>query len=271
MKRKESKTAAGTGGASLCAPRYRCAVLILILLGIICLVYGFLVLGTASGTAFFAVWFGIAALLFLAAALTGLHVWASVPRAVRTAGLVLFCALLICFAVIEGMILSGFSGKTEADLDCIIVLGAQVKENGPSTVLRYRLDRALEYLNENPDTICIVSGGQGPNEPFPEAEGMKRYLTENGVDPGRIRMEDRSLDTRQNIEFSKKLLDPERDRIGIVTNDFHVFRGCALAKKAGLSNVCGIPAHSARLYLPNNMLREFFAMMKDLLAGNLAF
>lgn len=55
-------------------------------------------------------------------------------------------------------------------LDYIIVLGAQVRKDGPSPVLKYRLDKAVEYLNENPDTVCIVSGGQGSNEPWSEAE-----------------------------------------------------------------------------------------------------
>ena len=35
-------------------------------------------------------------------------------------------------------------------------------------------------MNENEHTICIVSGGQGYNEPFPEAEGMFRYMKEKG-------------------------------------------------------------------------------------------
>lgn len=149
-------------------------------------------------------------------------------------------------------------------LDYIIVLGAQVRKDGPSPVLKYRLDKAVEYLNENPDTVCIVSGGQGSNEPWSEAEGMARYLQEKGIDTARILTEDQSQTTGQNITNSKKLMK-EGASVGIVTNNFHVFRALQIAKKYGLSDVCGIAADSTPKYLPNNMLREFFAEMKWLL------
>ena len=131
-------------------------------------------------------------------------------------------------------------------------------------VLKYRLDKAVEYLNENPDTVCIVSGGQGSNEPWSEAEGMARYLQEKGIDTARILPEDKSQTTEQNITNSKMLMK-EGASVGIVTNNFHVFRALQIAKKYGLSDVCGIAADSTPKYLPNNMLREFFAEMKWLL------
>ena len=67
------------------------------------------------------------------------------------------------------------------NLDYIIVLGAQVKESGPSVVLRYRLDRAVSYLKENDNTLVIVSGGQGANEKATEASVMKEYLVNNAM------------------------------------------------------------------------------------------
>jgi len=53
-------------------------------------------------------------------------------------------------------------------------------------VLRYRLDEAYRYLKDDPETICIVSGGQGYNEPCQEAEVMKKYLEDKGIDSSRI-------------------------------------------------------------------------------------
>ena len=55
----------------------------------------------------------------------------------------------------------------------------------------------------------------------------------------------------------------------IVTNNFHVTRGLALARKQGLTDVYAIAAPSDLLFLPNNMLREFFGLTKDFLLGNL--
>ena len=53
------------------------------------------------------------------------------------------------------------------------------------------------------------------------------------------------------------------DHVGIVTNDYHVFRSLALAKKQGIVHVCGIAAGATPWYLPNNMARESFALIKD--------
>ena len=144
-----------------------------------------------------------------------------------------------------------------------------MREDGPSVVLRYRLDTAISYLNENPNTICIVSGGQGFNEPFSEAEGMADYLIENGIEKSRILLEDESTNTLENIRNSKALMESSYNGVGIVTNNFHVFRAVQLAKAQGLENVCGIAADSSKIYLPNNVLRECCGILKDWLLNNI--
>ena len=88
---------------------------------------------------------------------------------------------IVVFVTLCGMIAGDFSAKGNQNLDYIIVLGAQVREDGPSAVPKYRLDAAIDYLNENPNTVCIVSGGQGANEPFSEAKGMAEYLLDKGI------------------------------------------------------------------------------------------
>jgi uncharacterized SAM-binding protein YcdF (DUF218 family) len=245
------------------------AELILTILGITCVVYGFCILAVGSGTMFFAVWFGIAALFFVVAA--GIHFeWIErVPMAAKWAGAVALAAVVAVCAVETAFIAGSFNAVGKPGLDYIIVLGAQVKEEGPSIVLRYRLDAAADYLRENPETQCIVTGGQGANEPFTEAEGMRDYLVNIGIDESRIILEPRALNTQQNIAYSKALMDSPEASVGIVTNNFHVFRGVGLAKKQGLTDTCGIAAPSNPLYLPNNILREYFGITKDFLAGNL--
>lgn len=89
---------------------------------------------------------------------------------------------IVVFVTLCGMIAGDFSAKGNRNLDYIIVLGVQVREDGPSAVPKYRLDAAIDYLNENPNTVCIVSGGQGANEPFSEAKGMAEYLLDKGIE-----------------------------------------------------------------------------------------
>jgi uncharacterized SAM-binding protein YcdF (DUF218 family) len=223
-----------------------------------------MVFAVGSGTGFFAVWIGIAVIFAFFSVAAKKNLWSCLPACIRIALIVLICLGLIIFVVIEGCIFSGFHEKGEENLDYIIVLGAQVYENGPSTVLQFRLDKAIEYLEDNPETICIVSGGQGYNEPFPEAVGMAAYLEDNGISEDRIILESESSNTEENIANSMVLIE-ETASVGIVTNNFHVFRAVQTAKREGLENVCGIAADTTKLYLPNNMLREFFGEIKFLL------
>lgn len=238
--------------------------------GILCVMYcAMLGLFMGHGTNFFLIW-GVLGVLFCVFGL----VWKKgllrlLPRGLKITLFLLFSVGALAFLIVEGCIFSGFSAKTEEELDYIIVLGAQLKESGPSRVLQKRLDKAYEYLTEHKNTRVIVSGGQGPDEPDTEAEGMYRYLVKKGITPERIIKEDQSRNTVQNIEFSAGFLDKKTDKVGIVSNNFHIFRAVGLARHAGYEQVCGIAAPSELPHLPNNLLREFFGVMKDLLRGNL--
>lgn len=238
--------------------------LIFTVLALLCVVYSGMVLATGSGTSFFLVWIGLAVLFFLFGYSIWRSFWKKVPRLVKGICIAVVAVGFTAFFIVEGCIISQMHEKGEAELDYIIVLGAQVRESGPSAALKYRLDEAVEYLEDNQETICIVSGGQGANEPYSEAEGMAQYLKEQGIDASRILLEDKSLNTEQNMEYSKALIK-DGASVGIITNDFHLFRAKQIARKYGLDNVCGIAAKSTPVYLPNNMLREFLAEIKFLL------
>lgn len=235
---------------------------ILSALGVLSILYGILVLQVGSGTGFWMIWEVIGVFFFLWAFLLHTNYFNSHRRMKAVfhtlVGVGIAVVIILCI-----MIASEFSAKGSQNLDYIIVLGAQVREDGPSVVLKYRLDAAADYLNENPDTICIVSGGQGVNEPFSEAEGMEKYLLDKGIDEHRIILEDKSTSTVENIQNSKMLMEEPYNGVGIVTNNFHVFRAVHIAKAQGLEEVCGIAADSNVWYLPNNVLRECCGILKD--------
>lgn len=238
-------------------------------LGLVCFSYGLCVLSLRSGTLFFAVWFVLSALCFGMALGLRFDLFSLLPKVVRFAAAAVAATGLIAACVAGACIAGSFNAHGEPDLDYVIVLGAQVKPNGePSPVLRYRLDAAADYLAKNPRTRCIVTGGQGFNEPTTEAFAMASYLVNRGVSAERIILEPEARNTQQNIAFSKQLMDSPDARVGIVTNDFHVFRGVALAKKQGV-NACGIAAHSKKFFLANNALREMMGIAKDFAKGNI--
>lgn len=236
-------------------------VVLWLILAIFCLIYGILVRMTGSGTPFFMVWIATGILFLFFAILVWTDLWSKFPTAIHILFGIAVIALLVLFFILEGQILSGFHEKGEKNLDYIIVLGAQVREDGPSPVLTYRLEKAIDYLKENPGTRCIVSGGQGYNEPCTEAEAMAVYLVEKGIPEERIIQEKEATTTKQNIRFSMSFMESDAS-VGIVTNNFHVYRSLRIAEDQGLKNACGIAAGSRRFYLPNNMYREFFALGK---------
>lgn len=245
--------------------------LILILLGIIFLAY-FICIAffVGHGTNFYFIWLflGVGAILFALFWKKGFFE-EYVPLWLRRMFVVAVCVGGLLFVIVEGCIISGFSYEGKAELDYLVVLGAQMKATGPSKALQYRLDKAVVYLEENSETKVIVSGGQGSDEHVSEAQGMYDYLIEQGIAHNRIIMEDRSRNTFENLTFSANFLDKENDSVGVVSNNFHVFRAVKIAEKAGYENVCGIAARGEPFLQYNNMMREFFGVMKDFLMGNM--
>ena len=114
----------------------RIAELILYILATLSLIYGVLVRATGSGTMFFMVWFAIAVVLVLFGVSLHLRMWKRVPIWFK-GGLTGIVALgLVAFLVVEGCVISHMNDQGEDKLDYIIVLGAQVYEEGPSPVLK---------------------------------------------------------------------------------------------------------------------------------------
>lgn len=245
--------------------------LILLILGILMIGYFLCIAFFAGhGTNFYFIWLLLGSGVLLLSFLMKRGIWKScMPAAFRRGFWILMCFCALIFIIVEGCIISGFSGKGTQGLDYLIVLGAQMKTGGPSKALQYRLDEAYAYLVDNTDTLVIVSGGQGANEPVSEAQGMYDYLVKKGISGDRILREDQSTNTFQNLAFSGELLDKEKNSVGIVSNNFHVFRAVRIARKAGYVNVCGIAAKGEPFLQCNNMMREFLGVMKDFLVGNM--
>lgn len=232
---------------------------VLVALGVLSIAYGALMAALYPAGGFFLVWVVLGAALLVA--------W-RVPRA-RLAISAVCLAGLLAAGALSALILTTAVAVPPAGLDNIVVLGAALRPDGtPSEALRYRLDAALAYLEENPGTTCVVSGGQGPDEMRAEADAMADYLVAHGLDEGRIIREARSRTTEENVRFSAELLAPGAS-VAVVTNDFHLYRALRIAQKNGLPGVHGLAAPSNPLYLPQAMLRECAAVVKDALLGNL--
>ena len=148
-------------------------------------------------------------------------------------------------------------GNTQA----IIVLGAQVNPDGqPSRQLELRLLEALKAYEAAPKPV-IVSGAQGKDEPVTEASVMKSWLEQKGVDPQHILMEDKSFNTRQNLENAKALLGEGVKDVLIITSDYHLPRAMSIAKDLGL-NPSGVGSPILPEFWLKNHARETLAWGK---------
>lgn len=151
----------------------------------------------------------------------------------------------------------------------VIVLGCKANNGYPSRMLAARLNAAAEYLNENPEAVCILSGGQGADEIEPEAESMYRYMITLGIDKSRLYKEECSRNTEENIAFSKRIIEDEglSREVVIISESYHVYRGVRQAEKYGLEATAVSAAPTGVWWaLPSYWLREVFAISRDFAA-----
>lgn len=200
--------------------------------------------------------------------------WQKMPEKLHKGIFGLFIAGFIVFAVLEGKILYYANQKPQKEADYMIVLGCQVRGRKITRSLRYRLEAAYEYAEENQNTKIIVSGGQGFGEDISEAEAMKGWLVEKGIQPERIYMEDKSTNTHENMKFSREWIEGqsgslENRKIVVVSNSFHICRALKLGQKQGFQNLEGLGARTDRILAVSYYVREAFALLKDGMVGNI--
>lgn len=175
--------------------------------------------------------------------------------------------LIVAFALVEGFVISGFHNDCPENVDYLIVLGAKTG----SVTIEARIDAAVKYLNANPETMVIVTGGQGADEAMAEGEYMRLGLIRRGIAAERIITENRSTSTDENMKFSSQLISDPGASVAVVSNNYHMFRAKAIARKYFPGDVYALPMNSNHISLPHYMVREFFTIVVDGLRGNLAF
>ncbi len=177
------------------------------------------------------------------------------------AGILLLIVLMSFIAFTFGVPLSDKSD------DAVIVLGCGLQGSEVSDTLKKRLDACVEYFQENPGVVIVVSGGQGPFEEVTEAYAMEKYLIERNVPKERIMQESESSSTYENFFYSKRILDDffegEKNnyKTVFITNRFHCYRSYNLAKNAGIQTVC-YPADDEWKSAFPSYLRETLAVIK---------
>lgn len=176
--------------------------------------------------------------------------------------------ILISFIVLETFIILEGKKTYEKKVDYLFILGARLYGDTPSPALLERLKVGVEYLKKHSDVKVVLAGGKGRDEKVSEADAMKDYLIKNGIEEERILLEDKSVNTFQNIRFGlekiREIDDREDLKVLIATNRFHILRSKLIAKRAGLE-VYGLPAKVPPTTIVPSYIREYFALIKTFL------
>ena len=178
---------------------------------------------------------------------------------------------LLVVGTTEAIIIHKSFGDPKEEVAYMVVLGAKVNADGPSVSLWDRICGAYEYMEEHPDVIAVVSGGQGTDEPITEAECMYRELVLLGIDPKRIWIEDEATSTWENMQFTLNLIEEKTGqrptKLGVLSSEYHLFRASLFAKACGVEFV-GIPARTSRIpQMINHFMREVAGVWHYLILG----
>lgn len=208
--------------------------------------------------------FAVSFLVFLAALFyPKIHQLCRRSRAARivwNTARILFAAGVVWSGVLTALMFSAATARPP-ETATVVVLGSKVSGTAPSADLRVRIETAAAYLKEHPKAVCIACGAQGRGEAVSEAVAIRDGLAERGIGSARVLLDDRSYSTKQNFENALKII---RDRslsadLAVVTDDYHEFRACSIARKLGVSPYA-VPAQTPSYIYSACWARELLAI-----------
>lgn len=144
-----------------------------------------------------------------------------------------------------------------------ITLGIRADKDGPSPLLEGRIVATKRYLDNNKESLAVLSGGKCKRDYIAESQCMYNTLTDMGVSADVLIIEGDSLSTYENILFSYRILKAggKEKNLAIVTDRFHQLRARLIVRKLGIkSHVGAINARTYFLYIPTYYVREWIAL-----------
>ena len=147
-------------------------------------------------------------------------------------GMNLYLSLMVLSHLLGNLIIK--YQKNEKDFDYIVVLGGSMKGIELSELIKQRMLTSFAYYTTN-KSIMIFSGGKS-NGDIEESVAMKNFAIENHIQDTDILLEKLAMNTTQNIEYVKKLIQQQDTdfvdkKICVITNNFHAFRTKLICNK----------------------------------------
>ncbi len=181
-----------------------------------------------------------------------------------TITILIIIVLSINFYVVfttKGQIITSKSVEDLTNTDCILILGAGVKNGHPTPMLEDRLKEGLKLYQNKVSNKIIVSGDHGQKE-YDEVNIMKQYLIDNGVPSEDIFMDHAGFSTYDSIYRAKEIFKVKK--MIIVTQDYHLYRSLYIA------NALGIQSHGKSAN-PREYSNQIYRDIREILARNKDF
>ncbi len=185
------------------------------------------------------------------------------------------CAVGVCIALLwlslnlivvgstKDDILSVEDAAALSDIDCILVLGCRVYEDGtPSAMLYDRVSRGIELYKQGAAGKLLMSGDHGRHG-YDEVNTMKDLALAENVPSQDVFMDHAGFSTYESMVRAKEVFQAER--VLIVTQEYHLPRAIYIAKSLGLE-AYGCPSDLRTYGLRTQVtqdIRESIARCKD--------
>ena len=170
--------------------------------------------------------------------------------------------IIAALVIVESCLMVAAAGKEPVENSTLVVLGCRVYGERASLSMIERLEAAYSYLQENPEAVCVLSGGKGDGENITEAECMYRYLKDKGIAAERLYKEEASVSTRENLKFSLELIKEQglSSEIAIATSEYHQYRAGLIAKELGI-DAAAVNGKTAWWLFPTYYIRELYGIL----------
>lgn len=150
--------------------------------------------------------------------------------------------------------------KNDEKADCILILGAGVKDDKPKPMLRDRLLAGIELYKSGAAKKIIMSGDHGRAD-YDEVNVMRAFALEQGVRAEDIFLDHAGFSTYDSVYRAKNIFGAEN--IIIVSQKYHLYRALYISEKldvkaAGVS--ANLNTYGGQL---KRDIREIIARDKD--------
>lgn len=148
----------------------------------------------------------------------------------------------------------------QVDADCILILGAGVRDNQPTPMLNDRLLEGIQLYKEKKAPKIIMSGDHSSQD-YDEVNVMKKFAIDHGVPSSDIFMDHAGFSTYESLYRAKEIFQVKK--VIIVTQDYHLYRSLFIANHLDIDAI-GYSANP-RTYKGQLMreTREIIARCKD--------